>query len=128
MIRERTGRATVASATLLIAFQTPDDSACRRKTLAQPAREAGCARTHSAETSVLQLLVDVRGKLVEAFIYGHLFSHHLLQRLRPQRREIEEQRLGREVDLRARRGDFELLQIARVGLRDTVAELLIFPH
>src|SRR5262245_64954039 len=121
MIRDRTGRATMASAALLIASKLPMTQPFAKDAGRNPRVRRAAPGTHSAKTSVLQLLVNIRGKLVEAFVDGHLFSHHLLQRLRPQGRKVEEQRLGRKVDLCARRRDFVLLQIARIGLRDAVA-------
>ena len=53
-----------------------------------------------AETGILQLLVDIGGELVEAFIDRQFLGHHLLECLRPLGGEVEEQRLRREVDLR----------------------------
>ena len=50
------------------------------------------------------------GQLVEAFVDRHFLGHHLLQRLRPLGGQVEEQRLRREVDLRARRRDVVLVR------------------
>src|SRR5215813_196684 len=70
-----------------------------------PRREA------SAQPSLLQLTIDAVGQLVESFIDGDLLCDHLLQGSRPFGRQIKEQRLRREVDLRAGRRDVMLLEI-----------------
>src|SRR5437016_4949386 len=55
-----------------------------------------------AEAGFLQLLVDARSQLVEAFVDRNLFGDHLLQRFGPQGGDVEEQRLRGEIDLGAR--------------------------
>src|SRR5437870_8199908 len=67
-----------------------------------------------AQPSLLQLTIDAVGELVEPFIDGNLLRDHLLQGSRPFGRQIKEQRLRREVDLRTGRRDVMLLEIAGI--------------
>src|SRR5687767_11057405 len=99
-----------------------------KKTAARGHVRAAVAQGGStAQPGVLQLLVDTGGELVQPLVHRHFLGHHLLQRLRPLGGEVEEQRLGREVDLGAGRRDVVLLEIARIGLVDAGAELLVLP-
>src|SRR5436309_1841584 len=82
----------------------------------------------SAEPGLLQLPVDAVGELVEALVDRDLLGHHLLQRGCPFGGQVEEQRLRREVDLRARRRGLVLLEIAGIALGDPALELWIVPH
>src|SRR5207248_8112485 len=77
----------------------------------------------STQTSLLELAVDAVGELVEPLVDADLLGDHLLQRGRPFGGEIEEQRLRGKIDFCAGRRDIVLLEIARIGLCDAVAEL-----
>jgi hypothetical protein len=57
----------------------------------------------STKASVGELLVDGRSQLVETVVDRHFLGDHLLERFSPQRGDVEEQRLRREVDLRTGR-------------------------
>src|SRR6476660_9775557 len=81
-----------------------------------------------AEAGLLQLTIDAVRELVESFVDADLLSNHLLQRRSPFGRQIEEQRLRREVDLRTGSRDVVLLDVAGIGFRDPVAELAVFPY
>src|SRR5918992_4296191 len=91
------------------------------------ATRPGSRAIGSAETGRLELAVDALGQLVETLVHRHLARDHTLERCRPLGREVEEKRLGREVDLRAGRRGLVLLEIARIALRDPVAERLVVP-
>src|SRR4051812_29293476 len=104
----------------------------RTGSLSEPAgwrgAEESAPRDGSAETSLLELPVDAVGEFVEPFVDTDFLRYHLLQRCRPFGRQIKEQRLRREVDLRTGRRDVMLLEISGVGFRDPVAELAILPY
>ena len=80
-----------------------------------------------AESGFDQLLVHFGRHLVQALVDRNFLGDHLLQVLGPQGREVEEQRLGGEVDLGARGRYFILVQIARIGLVDASAEFVVLP-
>src|SRR3546814_13661709 len=74
-------------------------------------------------SSDLELPVHAVRQLVEALVDGNLVGDHLLQARRPLGGQVEEQRLGGEVDLRARRRRLVLLEVAGIGLGDAGAEI-----
>src|SRR6266851_10528832 len=98
----------------------------------QPCLWCGQTRTSfkpsaSAKSRLLQLAIDAVRKLVEAFVDADLLRDHLLQRCGPLGRQVEEQRLRREVDLGTGSRDVVLLEVTGIGLRNPVAELTILP-